>query len=645
MAFSLEKFEHFTYSRNHEMALRELVALLMDIDDNYGNTGAGFSITPLRSIRQHELNEHTWTRVCSSISCLLSDPALVISDDWRQRLLSMHRWLSALFAASPFHNADHVLRGLNQGEQGSDLSVLNIQEKDLLKLCWLYTTESEVGIDLDRIWAYSPVMAASLCISLLSPRFQGGAAGHLKRELILPWLTKYLDQIEDVESLPVGVLHDVYMHCSYADRKDKHDIKKPINVLLRRKMSQSALVDSVATAKLPNAGEFGVPAKKSTAKKDRLASSMGANEVGKPVLLVVLEWFSSAHSIYRTHSLTLEGASDHFHVIGMAYERCVDETTKKVFDEFIPIEEKAILDQIRQIQKVAQERQVQICYMPSVGMFQLTMWLSNLRVAPLQMMALGHPATTHSDKIDYVVVEEDYVGDEKCFSESLLKLPTNGMPYRPSAAMAQVQLPAREKKELIERVEVVMCATTMKLNPRFLDTCRQIVLRSKVAVRMHFLVGQAQGVTFPHVERVVRDYLGDAVIVYPHQAYPDYMKVIGTCDLFINPFPFGNTNGIIDTVTAGLVGVCMTGPEVHEHIDEGLFRRLQFPDWLIARNTEEYITAALRLIENHSERQELEGRLSGLDALKVIYQGDPKAMGRLMMDRLQTLARASAVSP
>jgi hypothetical protein len=54
-----------------------------------------------------------------------------------------------------------------------------------------------------------------------------------------------------------------------------------------------------------------------------------------------------------------------------------------------------LLDQLKHIQKEAQQRNVSICYMPSVGRFPLTMWVANLRVAPLQMMALGHPANTH----------------------------------------------------------------------------------------------------------------------------------------------------------------------------------------------------------------------------------------------------------
>jgi predicted O-linked N-acetylglucosamine transferase (SPINDLY family) len=263
-------------------------------------------------------------------------------------------------------------------------------------------------------------------------------------------------------------------------------------------------------------------------------------------------------------------------------------------------------------------------------MFPLTMWLANLRVAPLQLMALGHPATTHSHAIDYVVVEEDYVGSDACFSEKLLKLPSDGMPYRPSAAAAGLNLvqPPRENPDV---VQIAMCATTMKLNPQFLSACARIVLESSVPVHLHFLIGQAQGLTYPNVQRVVQHFLGNHVTVYPHQAYPEYMRVIAGCDMFINPFPFGNTNGIIDTISAGLVGVCKTGPEVHEHIDEGLFRRLGLPDWLIADTVDAYVAAAVRLAANHTERVWLRKRHAGLGKVDVLFQGRPHLMGEMML--------------
>jgi hypothetical protein len=250
MAFSLEKFESLAYSRNREMGMRELLALLHDLDEHYGNVGAQFSALPLQSVSERELNQHIWTRAAAAASCLLADDALFFAPEWRQNVLAHHRWLSTLFAATPFRNADHVMRALNlsEGDQKSNLNQLQIGEADLLKFCLLYSPESEVPLDLDALWKADKVLAAGLCLVLLSPRFLGSPSAHTKREKILPWLTQHLAQIDDIEQLPLGVLHDLYMHCSYADRADKHDIKKPINELIRRKLSLNGFKDLEPTA-------------------------------------------------------------------------------------------------------------------------------------------------------------------------------------------------------------------------------------------------------------------------------------------------------------------------------------------------------------------------------------------------------------
>ena len=511
------------------------------------------------------------------------------------------------------------MRALNQGEGKDDLSQLKIQQIDLLKFCLLYSPESEVALDLDALWEQDKNLAASLCLALLSPRFLGSPAAHGKREQILPWLAGRLDQVEDIEMLPVGVLHDLYMHCSYADRADKHDIKKPINALIRRKLRQMSLKDRALHENAP------------------------VMEAGgeKPVMIVVHEWFSSSHSMYRTHSRTIEAARQLFHVIAMGYEQCLDAETRKVFDEVISIPNNiSIVDQLKQIQREARRNKAAVLYMPSVGMFPLTMWQANLRVAPLQVMGTGHPATTHAHAIDYLVVEEDFIGDEKCFSESLIKLPSDGLPYRPSASWVATK-PKRTPMKKPDRVEVAVCATTMKLNPQFLSACARIVDGSKVPIHYHFLVGQAQGLIYPNVKRVVRMFLGDHATVYPHQEYKSYMQVISDCDLFINPFPFGNTNGIIDCITAGLVGICKTGREVHEHIDEALFGRLGMPDWMVAKTIDDYVEASIRLINNHEERHSLRQLMSGPSKVELFFKGRPELMGQMFMARLKERMKAS----
>lgn len=609
MGFSLNLFEAACYRRDKEAGMRLLVDLIQELDAKYGLVGDGFQAKALSALPEAESEQHVWTRIAAAASCLLSDPELQIAPEWQLRVLSLHRWMAALFGATPFRNADHVMRALNLNEDQGDLSQLRLKDEDLLKFALLYTPESEVPLDLDAMWASNPTLTAGLCLVLLSPRFLGSPVAHAKREVILPWLATRLDQVADIEHLPLGVLHDLYMHCSYADRADKHDIKKPINTLIRRKLADNGVVGL-----RPGQRHDAAP----------------RPEDDKPVLLVVLEWFTKGHSIYRTHSRTMDSARELFRVVAIGYEDCADETTCEVFDEFINLDRAlSLVDQLKFIQAQSRQLQAEVCYMPSVGMFPLTMWLANLRVAPLQMMALGHPATTHSDAIDYVVVEEDYVGDAACFSEKLLVLPPDGMPYRPSASAHGIEvLPKADMDPAV--VYIAVCATTMKLNPGFLTACARIAQESRVKVHFQFLIGQNQGLVKPLLTSVVKQYLGDQVTVFPHQGYVPYMDVIAGCDMFINPFPFGNTNGIIDTVSAGLVGVCKTGPEVHEHIDEGLFGRLGLPDWLVTDSVNDYVAAAVRLAENHAERRALSKGHAGADKVTSLFEGRPDIMGQEM---------------
>jgi FkbM family methyltransferase len=611
MTFKLEDFEYAAYSRKHEDAARMLVNLLSILDSSYGVPGHQFQAQPLVGIAPEQREAHIGIRLASAISCLFSDKDFHFAPQSLTSLFTLQRWFATIFGSTNFLNADHVVRALNLAGKGN-LSHLEVSPQDLPKFCLLYLPESEIVLEIDALWDANKNLAASLGMALLSPRFLGSPQAHQKREVLLPWLTEKLPEIEALDALPFGIMHDVYMHCSYADQADKHAIKGAINVLIERWLERHNLLPLDAAVSIPKDG-------------------------AKPTMLVVMEWFNAGHSIYRTHSRTLEAARELFHVVGMGLANATDAVGHAVFDEWIEIKPASLQDQIAQIRQVANERQAQVFYMPSVGMFPLTMMLTNIRLAPVMVMALGHPATTHSPHMDYVVVEEDYVGDPNCFSEELLILPNDGMPYRPSALASKNPEPPliREKPEV---VDIVVAASAMKINPGFLNACKEIAVRSKVPVKFHFAVAFAQGMVFEQVKRVVTNVLGDYAVVYSHRGYTEYMQIVRKCDMFINPFPFGNTNGIIDTVTAGLVGVCKTGMEVNEHIDQGLFERFGLPNWLVATDTESYIKATIKLAENHELRNELRRKYDGPDKVERIFHGRPEIMGQMLMECLEKAA-------
>ena len=96
--------------------------------------------------------------------------------------------------------------------------------------------------------------------------------------------------------------------------------------------------------------------------------------------------------------------------------------------------------------------------------------LSNLRLAPLQLAAAGHPATTHAPSIDAMLVEEDTLGDAACFSERVVTLPRDCVVHVPPPGFqARPASPAwRAAPGPGTPLRVAVCATSLKLNARFL---------------------------------------------------------------------------------------------------------------------------------------------------------------------------------
>ncbi|WP_302481989.1 adhesin [uncultured Haemophilus sp.] len=607
---SVIRFEQEVAAKNYEAACVELLDILSKIDTNFGGV-EGIEIDYPSQFNDELVQDkikHFCTRVAVAMSELFSDPKLDISEGGAQRFFTLQRWINMIFASSPFVNADHVLQTYNRNPDKTNLSDFHLDNarSSLIKFYILYLPESNINVNLDALWNLDPELCASLCFALQSPRFIGTDQAFSKRGTLLQWFPEKLATIENLNNVPSAISHDVYMHCSYDIAENKHWVKKALNQVIRRHLLQGGWTD-------------------------RDVTKLGERD-GKPVMVVLLEHFHSSHSIYRTHSTSMIAARERFHLIGVGNE-AVDAAGQAVFDEFHLLKGDNIFGKLNELKEICEKNGAAVLYMPSIGMDLTTIFASNTRLAPVQVIALGHPATTHSDFIEYVIVEDDYVGSEKCFSEQLLRLPKDALPYVPSALAPQhVEYRLRENPEV---VNIGIASTTMKLNPYFLAALKAIRDRANVKVHFHFALGQSSGVTHPYVERFIKSYLGNDATAHLHAPYDQYLRILHNCDMMVNPFPFGNTNGIIDMVTLGLVGICKTGAEVHEHIDEGLFKRLGLPEWLIANTVDEYVERAIRLAENHQERLELRRHIIENNGLQTLFTGDPSPMGKVLLEKFE----------
>ena len=161
MEFNLERFENAVYTRQYEVAGKELMQLLQMLDNHYGNLAPSFSAKPTAALATgEEVDAHILTRIASAISALFLDPGFTLSPQGFSQALQMQRWLATLFAVTPFRNADHVLRSLNS--LGWDKDELQLSVENLNKFALLAFPESEIPINLDALWGANPVIAVSL---------------------------------------------------------------------------------------------------------------------------------------------------------------------------------------------------------------------------------------------------------------------------------------------------------------------------------------------------------------------------------------------------------------------------------------------------------------------------------------------------
>jgi hypothetical protein len=216
---------------------------------------------------------------------------------------------------------------------------------------------------------------------------------------------------------------------------------------------------------------------------------------GKPVMLVLLEWFSGGHSIYRTHSKTLEAARRHFHVVAMGYASNTDELGRAVFDEFITLEQPA--DLMAACAACARlpgrvGRRCSTCpawaCSPSPCLPPTCAWR---RCRWPRWASCDHAFALH-----------------RLHQRGGRFRGRPGLLQREAAAPAcrwptlspvgdSLAVPRLERSDQ-PVVNVAIAATTMKLNPADVSQpaswiCRPSKLAAGTQVRLHFLVGQAQG--------------------------------------------------------------------------------------------------------------------------------------------------------
>ncbi|WP_417451028.1 hypothetical protein [Kordiimonas sp.] len=336
----------------------------------------------------------------------------------------------------------------------------------------------------------------------------------------------------------------------------------------------------------------------------------------RPTIVIFAERFSPTHAMFRCHGKSASALKQHFNTILITDPKGLQLEGQNLFHRVLPMDSSR--DCIRQNAKLIKKIAPDMIYYPSVGMHLNTLYLCNMRLAAIQFLSMGHPASTFSSEMDYVILNNDLRPDPSCFSEKIIhrKQSAGYTPY-PGWEMSQLEQ-AMESNEDVVRIGVL--AFPAKVSSEFVRLCKKLEINASRKLEFHFFSGSGSIDNLGY-RKCLQTMLPEAIF-HDSAAYPTYMNNVASMDFILSTFPFGNTNGTIDTLLAGKPMLALDGIEPHARTDSRLLRKIGAPDETIAKSLEEYYQTALGWIANPARLEALTQSIGKLDPVATFYSNE-----------------------
>lgn len=489
--------------------------------------------------------------------------------------LAIHKHkLQAIFELSAQGNPDHCLQPLIKQFNRHRKPKLNEKAKQcLMKILLLLGFNHQMQIDPWYFLTIDKDLGIEAVLGMLAKRrllFESEQAN----------FSRFLTQLATIKKWPLHdhspvVLGQAWYQAAYDSEDQKYDILKTLNHLAKRWLTQKNIA----------------PEAKSTI------------EPGKARMIVVLEHFRSNHAMYRCFANGLDALKAKYHLIAVGEPNAVDDTSRQLFDEFIPVQLKTPCD-IAALSQRLSAMQADCVYFTSVGMKYWSVMLANMRLAPIQVLTAGHPISACTETIDIMLLEDHKFLKEIHFEETVVGMPSGTFGF----VLPEYTLPEIASKSS-DTVKIALPASVYKLNANFLSICQRIAATATVPLEFHSFSG-CRGLEYHQLSHKIRQRLSNSFI-YPAMSYDDYLKQLSQCDVYLAPFPFGGTNSTIDCLLLNIPSIALDYPDL-ACADPFILRQVGFDD-CVAKTIDEYIALAVSLINDSDKRGQIGTRLAQLD--------------------------------
>ena len=246
-----------------------------------------------------------------------------------------------------------------------------------------------------------------------------------------------------------------------------------------------------------------------------------------------------------------------------------------------------------------------------IGMDPFTYYLAHARLAPLQMVAWGHPVTTGLDTIDLFLSADvfDRDGAEADYTEELTRLPFLLLDWQPETVdLAGVD---RARLGLAAQGRAYLCAQSLfKLHPAF-DRVLAEILRGDSEAVLHFVEGHRRSWCRRIVARLERQMpgAGGRIRFLPRLSGADFIRAQALADVVLDTPGFSGGKTSLEAFAVGQPVVTLPSSHLRGRLTHGFYRRMGLDD-LVASSPEDYAGKALRLGMDAGFRAEARGRIA-----------------------------------
>ncbi len=237
---------------------------------------------------------------------------------------------------------------------------------------------------------------------------------------------------------------------------------------------------------------------------------------------------------------------------------------------------------------------------PELGMDARLFPLAARRLAPVQLVAWGHPETTGLELDGFISCAEMEPDDAQAhYSEPLLLLPGLGTAYTLAEAVSGL---TRADFHLPEDIPLVLLPHALfKIHPDCDALWAQVA--EQVPDVQFVLFEDPEPLATPlFLERLHRQIPAERIRVFRNLPRGHYLALNGLCDLMLDSLHFSGGNTALDAISTGLPIVTLPGARMRGRQTAFMLRRLGLEAW-IADDPDDYVAKAVQLLQQPEQRQ------------------------------------------